>query len=80
MTTLVYQQQQPARHDNITVSEHGQSAARFTLRALHPGAAVILVEKVGTVGFLAREVLHERPGLLDEFGAEGSGRAAAKLG
>ena len=47
MTTLVYP---AARHDNITSSEHRQSAVRFARRALHPGAAVILGMETTTPG------------------------------
>ena len=47
MTTLVFP---AARHDNITASEHRQSAVRFARRALHPGAAVILGIETTTPG------------------------------
>ena len=47
MTTLVFP---AARHNNITSSEHRQSAVRFARRALHPGAAVILGMETTTPG------------------------------
>jgi hypothetical protein len=47
MTTLVFP---AARHDNITASEHRQSAVRFARRALHPSASVILGMETTTPG------------------------------
>ncbi len=47
MTTIVFP---AARHDNITASEHRQSAVRFARRALNPGAAVSLGIETTTSG------------------------------